>query len=109
MISIDLKNYAWKQESKHYEKVAKRTVEYFRKNNECTVYKINRKLLVSYGKKGKKAPKRRYVCIRKIEKVGKYDMYKVSLRDLVNNQKASSWFSVENIGDLQVQHSSNKK
>ena len=46
--------------------------------------------------KGKKAPKKRYVFIRKIEKVGKYDKYK----DLVDNQKVSTWFSVEDIADL---------
>ena len=50
------------------------------------MYKINQKVLVKYGKKGKKAPKRRHVWIGKIKKVGKYDMYKVSFRDLVNNK-----------------------
>ena len=29
-------------------------------------------------------------------------MYKVDFRDLVNNQKVFSWFSVEDIADLQV-------
>ena len=36
-------------------------------------------------------------------------MYKVGYKDLVNNQKASSWFSVEDVADLQVQPCSNKK
>ena len=36
-------------------------------------------------------------------------MYKVGYRDLVNNQKVSSWLSVEDIADLQVQRGSNKK
>ena len=38
------------------------------------------------GKKEReKAPKRRHVCIGKILKVHKFDMYKVGFRDLVNN------------------------
>ena len=61
------------------------------------------------GKKGKKTPKRRYVCIGKIKKISQYDMYKVGHRDLVNNQKVCSWFSVEYVADLQVQGGSNKK
>ena len=36
-------------------------------------------------------------------------MYKVGYRDLVNNQKVCSWFSVEDIADFQVQLGSNKK
>ena len=88
---------------------AKRTVEYFRKRNKCSVYKINQKVLVKYGKKGKKAPKRRHVSVGKIEKVGKYDMYKIGFRNLVNNQKIFRWFSVKDIADLQAQHGSNKK
>lgn len=36
-------------------------------------------------------------------------MYKVGYRDLVNNQKVSSWLYVEDIADLQVQRGSNKK
>ena len=89
--------------------VAKRTVEYFRKRNKCSVYKINQKILARYGKKGKKAPKRRHVCIGKVEKVGKYDKYKVVFKDFVNNQKVPSSFSVEDIADLLVQRGSNKK
>ena len=73
------------------------------------MYKINQNVLVRYGKKGKKAPKRRYSCIGKTGKVGKYDMYQVGYRDSVNNQKVSSWFPVEDIDDLQVQRGSNKK
>ena len=46
---------------------------------------MNKKVLVRYGQKGKKAPKRQYVCTGKIEKVGKYDMRKVGYRDLVNH------------------------
>ena len=91
------------------ERVAKRTIEYFRKKNKCSVYKINQKVLVRYGGKGKKASKRPHVCIGKIEKVGKYDMYKVGYRDLVNNQKVSSWFSVEDTADLQVQRGFNNE
>ena len=68
------------------------------------MYKINQKVLVR-----KKTPKIWYVCIGKIEKVVKYDMYKVRYRDLVNNQKVSSWFFVEDIADLQVQRGSIKK
>ena len=73
------------------------------------MYKINQKALVRYGKKGKKVPKRRHVCIGKIKKVGKYDMYQVGFRDLVNNEKVPSWFSAEDIADLQIQRGSNKK
>ena len=36
-------------------------------------------------------------------------MYKVAYRNLVINQKVSSWFSVEDIADLQVQLGSKKK
>ena len=54
-------------------------------------------------------PKGLHSCIGRIEKVSKYDMYKVGYRDLVNTQKVSSWFSVEDIADLQVQRGSNKK
>ena len=36
-------------------------------------------------------------------------MYKVGYRDLVNNQKVSSWFFVKYIADLQVHRGSNKK
>ena len=36
-------------------------------------------------------------------------MYKVGFKDLVNNQKVSSWFSVKDVADLQGQHGSNKK
>ena len=80
-------------------------VEYFRKKNKCSVCKINQKVLVRYGRKGKKAPKKRYVFIRKIGKVGKYDKYK----DLLDNQKVPTWFSVEDVADLQVLRGSNKK
>ena len=83
------------------EKVARRTVEDLRKRKKYSTYKINQKVMVRYGKKGKTAPKRRYFWIGKIEKVG--------FRDLVNNQRVSSWFSVEDATDLQVQASSNKK
>ena len=37
------------------ERVAKRTVEYFRNTNKCSVYKINQNVLVKCGEKGKKA------------------------------------------------------
>ena len=36
-------------------------------------------------------------------------MCKIGFRDLVNKQKVPSWFSVEDIADLQVQRGSNKK
>ena len=36
-------------------------------------------------------------------------MYKVGFKDLVNNQKVSSWFSVKDVADLQGQRGSNKK
>ena len=36
-------------------------------------------------------------------------MYEIDFIDLVNDQKVSSWFSVEDIADLQVQRESNKK
>ena len=91
------------------ERVAKRTVKYFRKRNKCSVYKINQKVLVRYGKKGKKEPKRRHVFVGKIEKVGKNDMYKVGFRNLACNQNVSSSFSVEDIAGLQVQRVSNNK
>ena len=73
------------------------------------MYKINQNVLFRYGEKGKKAPKIRHFCIVKNEKVGKYDMFKVDFRDLVNNKKVCSRFSVEDIADLQVQRESNKK
>ena len=70
MISIDLKVVRSKTRKRALdsdERVAKRTLEYFRKRNICSEYKINQKVLVRYRKK--KSPKRRYVCIGKIEKV----------------------------------------
>ena len=73
------------------------------------MYKINQKVRVSYGRKGKRAPKRWYVRIGKIENVGKYDMYKVGYRALVNTRKVFSSFSVEGIADLQVQRRSDKQ
>ena len=36
-------------------------------------------------------------------------MYEVGFRDLLNNPKVSSWFSVEDIVDLQIQRGSNNK
>ena len=61
-------------------------MDIFSKKIECSLYKINRKVLVRYGKKEReKAPKRRHVCIGKILKVRKFDMYKVGFGDLVNN------------------------
>ena len=36
-------------------------------------------------------------------------MYKVAYRNLVINQKVSSWFSVEDIADLQVGKTAGKK
>ena len=49
------------------------------------------------------------LALENLEKVGKYDMCKVSYRGLINNQNLSSWFSVETIGNLQVQRGSNQK
>ena len=87
MISIDLKNYDRKQtKNKKNEQLIPTKVMQKEYSNILEMYKINQKLLVRYGKKGKKAPKRRYVCIVKIEKVGKYDMYEVGYIYLVNNQ-----------------------
>ena len=109
MISIDLKNYDRKQtKNKKNEQLIPTKVMQKEYSNILEMYKINQKLLVRYGKKGKKAPKRRYVCIVKIEKVGKYDMYEVGYIYLVNNQNDLSllW---ENITDLQVQCGSNKE
>ena len=52
-----------------HERVAKKTVEYFRNRNKCSVYKINQNVLIRYGGKGKKASKTQHVCIAKVEKV----------------------------------------
>ena len=73
------------------------------------MYKKNSKKYWLGTGKNKKVPKGRHSCIGRIEKVSKYDMYKVGYRDLVNNQKVSSWFSVEDVADLQFQRESNKK
>ena len=55
-------------------------------------------------------PKRRHICIGKIEKVGKYDMCQVGFRDLADNEKVPSWFfAAEEIADWQIQRGSNKK
>ena len=54
MISIDLKVVRSKTRKRALdsdERVAKRTVEYFRKRNKCSEYKINQKVLVRYRKK----------------------------------------------------------
>ena len=54
MISIDLKVVRSKTRKRALdsdERVAKRTVEYFRKRNICSEYKINQKVLVRYRKK----------------------------------------------------------
>ena len=88
MISIDLKSYARKQKKTEQLIPTKELQKEY--SNILEMYKINQKLLVRYGKKGKKAPKRRYVCIVKNEKVGKYDMYEVSYIYLVNHQKVLS-------------------
>ena len=91
MISIDLKNYARKQtKNKKNEQLIPTKVLQKEYSNILEMYKINQKLLVRYGKKGKKAPKRRYVCIANIEKVGKYDMYEVGYIYLVNHQNVLS-------------------
>ena len=49
------------------------------------------------------------LALENLRKVGKYDMCKVSYRGLINNRNLSSWFSVEAIGNLQVQRDSNQK
>ena len=52
-----------------HKRVSKKTVEYFRNRNKCSVYKINQNVLIRYGGTGKKASKTQHVCIAKIEKV----------------------------------------
>ena len=72
MISLDLKKLrskTRKQALNSNERVAKRTVEILEKRNKCSVYNINQKVLVRYGKKGTKMPKNRHVCFGKIERV----------------------------------------
>ena len=69
MISLDLKNYSWKQEYKHLIPTkGLEKVEYFRKKNKCSVCKINQKVLVRYGRKGKKAPKNGTFSLEKLKK-----------------------------------------
>ena len=63
------------------ERVAKRTVEQFRKKNKCSKYAVKENALVRFGKKGKKAPKRRHVLIGKVVKTGKHgDSYKIQYK-----------------------------
>ena len=47
-------------------RVAKRTVQYFREKNKYSKYVVKEQVLVRFGKKEKKAPKRRYVLIGKL-------------------------------------------
>ena len=47
-------------------RVAKRTIQYFRKKNKYSKYVVKEQVLVRFGKKEKKAPKRRYVLIGKL-------------------------------------------
>ena len=59
-------------------RVAKRTVEYFRKKNKCSKYAVKEKVLVRFGKEGKKAPKGCHILIGKVVKIGKHsDSYKI--------------------------------
>ena len=83
------------------ESVAKRAVEYFRKKNKCSRYVVKEKVLVRFGKKGKKRPKRRHVLIVKVVKIGKYgDSYKIQYKDPISKHQTRSWFSGEDITDL---------
>ena len=47
--------------------------------------------------------------LEKLKKLVNMICTKVGFRDLVNNQKVPSWFSAEDIADLQIQRGSNKK
>ena len=92
------------------ERVAKRTVEYFRKKNKCSKYVVKEKVLVRFGKKGKKAPKRRHILIGKVVKIGKHgDSYKIQYKDPISKHQTISWFSVEDITDLRKQKQELKK
>ena len=73
------------------EKVAKRTVEYFRRKNKCPKYAMKEKVLVRFGKKEKKAPKRRNVLIGKVVKIKKRgDSYKIQYKDLISKHQTVS-------------------
>ena len=93
-----------------HERVAKRTVEYFRKKNKCSKYAVKEKVLVRFGKKRKKAPKRCQVLIGKVVKIKIHgDSYKIQCKDSISKHQTISWFSVEDITDLQKQKRERKK
>ena len=63
------------------EMVPKKTAEYFRKKNKSSKYAVKENALVRFGKKGKKAPKRRHVLTDKVVKIGKHgDSYKIQYK-----------------------------
>ena len=69
-----------------------------------------RKVLVRFGKKGKKAPKRRHVIIGKAVKIGKHGgSYKIQYKDPISKCQTTSSFSVEDIADLQKQKQARRK
>ena len=69
-----------------------------------------RKVLVRFGKKGKKAPKRRHVIIGKAVKIGKHGgSYKIQYKDPISKCQTTSLFSVEDIANLQKQKEARRK
>ena len=71
--------------------IVERTVKYFRKRIKCSQYQVSEKLLIRYGKKGKKSPKQRFVLLGKVVKVGKHgDNYKIDSQTQMNEQLSGS-------------------
>ena len=69
-----------------------------------------RKSFSRFGKKGKKAPKRRHVLIGKVVKIGKHgDSCKIQYKDPISKHQTISWFLVEDIIDLRKQKQERKK
>ena len=84
------------------ERINKRVIEYHRKRGKCTQYKIGEQVFVRFGKKhGKKAPKRRFVILGTVVKIGKNDnTYKIKFKNPKSSSLMSDWFSVEDIADF---------
>ena len=80
------------------------------KKPKYSKYAVKDKILVRFGKKGKKAPERRHVLIGKVVKTGKHsDSYKIQYKDPISKCQTTSWFSVEDMADLQNQKQERKK
>lgn len=82
-------------------RIAERTVQYYKKKHACSTYKVHEKVLIRYGKRGKRASKRQYVLLGDVLKVGKQsDNYKIKFRLPETGKITTHWFSVEDIADF---------